>query len=203
MTLTARTGPRQDFSGNSVYLPEVLWATLDVVVRAIWPTLAVLFLCAAKSFAQSPTGASTAMTSLCGLAQNPEAFNGKMVRVRASAMGLTIENGLWIDDFEQKPACSAWMGVVVVLPEQVKPKPGFDAVRDDSFQQFFDKIRTMNVQATFEGHFEAVYTWKEQKRIWIASAQRQRGFGKKGRYGGRIVLYRVSDVVAHYIPPRK
>ena len=37
------------------------------------------------------------------------------------------------------------MGVVVVLPEQVKPQPGFDVVRDASFQEFCDKIRSMNV----------------------------------------------------------
>jgi hypothetical protein len=124
-----------------------------------------------------------------------------MVRVRASAMGVAIKD-LWIDDFEQKPACTAWMGIIVVLPEQLKPKSGLDAVRDAAFQEFCGKIRTMNVQATFEGRFEAIYTWKEHKRVWIASAQGKKGFGKKGRYGGRIVLYRVSDVAAHYVPRR-
>jgi hypothetical protein len=152
-------------------------------------------------FAQSPNETLPAKTSLCQLAQNPEAFNGKMVQVRASAMGVAIKD-LWIDDFEQKPACSAWMGVIVVLPEQIRPHSGFDVVRDASFHEFCDKIRTMNVHATFEGRFEAVYTWKDHKRIWIASAKGQRGFGRKGRYGGRIVLSRVSDVVAHYFPRR-
>jgi len=75
-------------------------------------------------------------------------------------------------------------------------------VRDASFWEFCDKIRSMNVQATFEGRFDAVYTWKEQKRVWVASAQHEKGFGKKGRYGGRIVLRSVSDVVAHHIPRR-
>jgi hypothetical protein len=82
-------------------------------------------------------------------------FNGKMVRVRASAMGLTIKD-LWIDDLGRKPACSAWMGVVVVLPEQVRPKPELDAIHDASFQQFFDDIRSMNVEATW--HIDAAQT---------------------------------------------
>ena len=89
-----------------------------------------------------------AKTSLCELALNPDAFKGRMIRVRASAMGRTVRH-LWIDDFEQKPACSAWMGVIVALPEDVTPEPGFQLVRDGSFQQFCDEIRTMKVQATF------------------------------------------------------
>jgi len=92
------------------------------------------------------------------------------------------------------------MGVIVALPEQPWPKPEFDLVRDASFQQFCEDIRTMNVQAIFEGRFEAIYTWKEQTRIWLASARGKKGFGNKGQYGGRIVLHRVSDVVAHYVP---
>lgn len=158
-----------------------------------------LLTCKPEAHAQASDEALVARTSLCELASSPGAFNGKMVRVRASAMGVAIKD-LWIDDFEQKPACSAWMGVVVVLPEQARPQPRFEVVHDASFQEFSDKIRSMNVQATFEGRFEAVFTWKDHKRIWIA--QRQRGFGKKGRYGGRIVLYRVSNVVAHYVPRR-
>ena len=165
-------------------------------------SLATLLICAAVVSAQTPTEAVLPVeTSLCALAQNPEAFNGKMVRIRASAMGATINN-LWIDDFEQRPTCSAWMGVIIVLPEQIKPQSGFDLVRDIAFQQFCDRIRSMNVQATFEGRFDAIYTWKEQKRVWIPSALSEKGFGKKGRYGGRIVLYRISDVVAHYNPRR-
>jgi len=45
--------------------------------------------------------------TLCSLAQHPEEFIGKTVEVRASVAG----NDLWIDDFEQKPACSSWMAL--------------------------------------------------------------------------------------------
>ena len=140
------------------------------MVRAFCVIVAALSVCAVAACAQSPTEALAAKTSLCELAQNPEAFDGRMIWVRASAMGRTVKD-LWIDDFEQKPACSAWMGVIVALPEQLRPKPELDLVRDAPFQQFCADIRTMNVQAIFEGRFEAAYTWKDQKRIGLASAR--------------------------------
>ena len=99
------------------------------------------------------------------------------------------------------------------LPEDVTPQPGFQLVRDGSFWQFCDQIRMMNVQATFEGRFEAFYTWKQQERVWITSAQGKKGFGNKGRHGGRIVLYRVQmlwlitspalDMPPSYSPQRR
>jgi hypothetical protein len=138
--------------------------------------------------------------TLCDLAQHPEQYIGKMVKVRASVAG----NDLWIDDFEQKPACPSWMGVILVLPEQVKPKADFDVVRDEPFNQLFAELhKGMNVQATFEGRFEAVYTWRNQKQVWIGEGQeKSKGFGKKGQYGGRIVLHRVSDILARPMPRR-
>ena len=143
----------------------------------------------------------TAMrATLCDLAQRPEQYIGKLVEVPASVSG----NDLSIDDFEQKPACPSWMGVILVLPEQMKPKPDFDVVRDDPFNQFFADLRKgMNMQATFEGRFEAVYTWRNQKQVWIGEGGANRkGFGKRGQYGGRILLRRVSDLLARPVPRR-
>ncbi len=136
--------------------------------------------------------------TLCDLAEHPEQYIGKMVRVRASAMG----TGLWIEDFEEKTTCLSYISVVVVLPEQLKPRADFDVIRDENFNQLFDDLRRgMNVQATFEGGFDAIYTWKNQKRVWIAEgAEKSKGFGKKGEYGGRIVLHRVSDILARPLP---
>jgi hypothetical protein len=54
-------------------------------------------------------------------------------------MGVTIKD-LWMDDFEQTPACSAWMGVIIVLLEQLKPGPDFEVVRDDSLHQFSEEL---------------------------------------------------------------
>lgn len=136
--------------------------------------------------------------TLCDLAQHPEQYIGKMVEVRASVAG----NDLWIDDFDQKPACPSWMGAILVLPEQVKPRADVDVVRDGPLNQLFAELhKGMNVQATFEGRLEAVYTWRNQKQVWIGEGQEKpKGFGKKGRYGGRIVLHRVSDILARLVP---
>ncbi len=139
----------------------------------------------------------TIKTTLCDLTQNPEQFNGKMVEVRASIAG----NDLWIYDFKQKPACPAYMGIILVLPDQSKPGANFDLVQDDSLKQFFEDVRKgMNVEATFEGRFEAIYTWRNQKQICIESQEKCEGFGKRGQYGGRIVLHRVSDILAVRVP---
>lgn len=158
----------------------------------------LLVLSGVASCGQAENQPATMKATLCDLAQHPEQYIGKMVEVRASVAG----NDLWIDDFEQKPACPSWMGVIVVLPEQVKPRVDFEVVRDDSFSQFFDDLRKgMNVQATFEGRFEALYIWRNQKQIWIGeSREKSKGFGKKGQYGGRIVLHRVSDILARRVP---
>ena len=126
--------------------------------------------------------------TLCELYEHPEQYAGKMVSVQASVAG----NDLWIDSFEQK-ACPSWMQVVVVFPDWVKPEPGFSLVRDDSITQLLEGARKGNgVHATFEGRFDAAFVWRNHKKIPVGTDV---GYGKKNRYGGRIVLQRVSDVV--------
>ena len=117
-----------------------------------------------------------------------------MIEVRASVTG----QDLWIHDVEQKIACSSWMGVLLVLPVQVTPRPAFDLIRNDAFDRLFEALHSgMNVQATFTGQFEAVYTLRNKKQVWVGEGHdRRKGFGKKGQYGGRIVLYCLSDVLA-------
>jgi hypothetical protein len=138
--------------------------------------------------AQTGAGESPTKATLCELYQHPEQFAGKIVSVRASVAG----NDLWIDTFEQK-ACSSWMNVVVVLPEQVKPAPGFSLLHDDSLTTLLKSVRQgKGVQATFEGRFDAAFIWRDHKRIPVGTDP---GYGKKNRYGGRIVLQRVSDVL--------
>ncbi len=79
---------------------------------------------------------------------------------------------------------------------------GRGVVRDKAFDRLFDALHDgTNVQATFSGRFEAVYTWKNQKQVWIGDSQiRRKGFGKKGQYGGRIVLFSVSNILARPVP---
>ena len=51
------------------------------------------------------------LRTLCELALNADAFNWRMIPSSRQRMGRTVRH-LWIDDFEQKPACFAWMGVM-------------------------------------------------------------------------------------------
>jgi hypothetical protein len=133
--------------------------------------------------------------TLCELAEHPEQYTGKMVAVRASEMG----KDFWIEDFTNR-ACSAYTPVVVVYPEQIKPAPGFDLVRDDAFNKFFEEVRKgMHVEATYEGRFDVAYVWRDHKRIYVGS---ESGYGKKYKYGARVVLRRLSDVVSHPAPNR-
>src|SRR5271165_6130600 len=69
--------------------------------------------------------------TLCDLYQHPEQYTGKLVQVR----GTVASNDLWIDTFSEKP-CPTYMRVLVVFPDRVKPTPGFDLVRDQSFKEF-------------------------------------------------------------------
>jgi hypothetical protein len=123
--------------------------------------------------------------SLCDLYQSPASYIGKTIAVRGSVAG----NDLWIDDFET--TCKAWFKVIVVLPEEAKPPQQLQAVKDESFKAFFEDLRKgMNVQATFEGRFEA----------GSVGGVKGHGFGRKHDARAQIVLLRVSDVVARPRP---
>jgi len=167
-----------------------------IFLRITFPLLSAATSALGRGQPQSQPAAQK--VSLCELAEHPEQYNGKMVEVRASVTGQDLSIG----DFEQKTPCSSWMSVVVVLPDQVTPKPTFDVIRDDTFNRLFEGLHNgMNVQATFRGRFEAVYTWTNHKQVWIDDAQEKgKGFGKKGQYGGRIVLHSLSDVLARPVP---
>ena len=127
--------------------------------------------------------------TLCELAEHPEQYAGKMVAVHASEMG----KDFWIEDFTNK-SCSAWTEVVVVYPDQIRPAPGFDLIHNDAFNKFFEAVRQgRNVEATYEGRFDVAYVWRDHKRISVGT---DKGYGKKQKYGARIVLRSISEVVA-------
>ena len=130
--------------------------------------------------------------TLCDLAEHPERYAGRMVVVRASEIG--PEFG--IEDFTNK-ACSSYTPVVVVFPDQVEPTPGFGLVRDEAFNKFFEEVRKgKHVEATYEGRFDVAYVWRDHKLIYVGSGK---GYGKNYKYGARIVLHRLSDVVSHSV----
>jgi hypothetical protein len=144
-------------------------------------------------------GSATTTATLCELAEHPEKFAGKMVAVHASEMGprRTRSSGFWIDDFNQQP-CSSWISVWVAYPDQVRPSPGFVLERNDDFNNFFAEIsKGKNVQATYEGRFDAAYVWRDHKRVVVGEGK---GYGKQHKYGGRIILYSISEVVARPEP---
>jgi hypothetical protein len=131
--------------------------------------------------------------TLCDLYQRPDEYAGKIVKVRGTIAG----NDMWIDAFTQK-SCSSLMSIVVVFPKQVDPAPDFDLVRDDSFKEFEDAMyhsRPIRIEATFEGRFDSVVTMRDGRRAKVG-----KGYGKKHEHDGRIVLHRVSDVLAKPLP---
>jgi len=145
----------------------------------------VCFLAAGLESSPAQQDAGPVNASLCELYQHPAGYTGKAVRVRGSVVG----SDLWIDDFET--TCSSWFKVIVVLPEEAQPPQQLQLVKDESFTAFFDGLRKgMNVQATFEGRFDAGST----------GGAKGHGFGRKHDARGQIVLLRVSDVVARPVP---
>src|SRR5450631_2338563 len=69
--------------------------------------------------------------TLCDLYEHPEQYADKMIKVRAGSVGdLRIEDILHDSHAEQ---CPAYMRILVVFPDQVKPSPDFQIVQDESY----------------------------------------------------------------------
>jgi hypothetical protein len=157
-------------------------------MRAIMRVAYCCFLLTPRGVCWGQDAGKPVEATLCDLYQHPDEYAGKMVRVRGTIAG----NDMWIDAFTEKP-CSSWMSIVVVFPDQIKPPPDFDLVKDDSFSKFEDAMyhsRPIHIEATFEGRFESVVTVRDGKRVTVG-----KGYGKKHQHNGRVVLHRVSDVV--------
>jgi hypothetical protein len=149
----------------------------------------LLALCLLPNYGQVEGDVRPLKATMCELYEHAQQYAGKMVEVSASVAG----NELWIDDFQQA-ACSSWMQIIVVFPENVRPAPGFNLVRDDSLTTFFEDIRKgKGVQATFEGRFDAAFVWRNHRKVIVGKDE---GYGTKSRSGGRIVLRKLSNVVA-------
>jgi hypothetical protein len=162
-----------------------IWCSYCVMLLGLWVTIG-------QGHARE-LGVPPIKVTLCDLAEHPEQYAGKIVAVRASEMG----EDFWIEDFTNRD-CSAYTPVIVVYPDQIKPDPGFDLVRDDAFNKFFEDVRKgMHVEATYEGRFDVAYVWRDHKRICVGS---EKGYGKEYKYGARVVLRRLSDVVSHPVP---
>ena len=140
--------------------------------------------------------------TLCDLYQYPEQYAGRMVKVRAGAISdLSLDNIL--HDSPTRP-CPTYMRIIVEFPDQVTPAPGFQLVRDEPYKKLLEALhnrRATHIDATYEGRFDAAFAWRDHKRIKIGQ-DKEKGFGIKHEYDGRIVLYQVSDVWAQPVPQR-
>jgi hypothetical protein len=153
----------------------------------------LLLVLASAGSAQVDRQTAPIKTTLCDLAEHADRYAGKLVAVHATAMG----RDFLIDDHSYDQPCSAWTWVIVVYPYQIKPAPGFDLERDDALHGFFEELhKGMNVEATYEGRFDVAYIVRDHQKIFVGS---EKGYGRRHRYGGRIVLRRISDVVARPI----
>jgi|SRR5450432_1114828 len=153
-------------------------------------------------FVRGQDGVTSTEATLCDLYQFPEQYAGKIIKVRGGSV-----SGLAIDDsrHDSQPAvCPAYMRIVVVVPDQVRPSPTFDLVRDDSYRKLHDALHyggAIHIDATYEGRFDALFAWRDHKRIRVGDSTEE-GFGKRHEYDGRIVLRQVSDVWAKPLPRR-
>ena len=141
--------------------------------------------------------------SLCELYQHPEEYAGKMVKVRGGSVSdLSIDNVL--HDAPAK-ACPAYMRLIVVFPDRVKPEPAFQLVEDDSYKQLQEALHhpgPIHIDATYEGRFDPAFVWRDHKRIRVSQDNEEKGYAKKHEYDGRIVLHEVSEVWAKSLPRR-
>jgi hypothetical protein len=161
----------------------------------------VLFL-APCGFGSGQDTAKPLEATLCDLYQHPEQYTGRMVRVRGGSVGdLRIDNILHDSHAE---TCPAYMRLVVVFPDQIKPAPAFELVRDESYKGLEEALYSpgpVHIDATYEGRFDAAFLWRDHKRIKVGQED-VKGYGNKHEYDGRIVLHQVSDVWTMRLPRR-
>jgi hypothetical protein len=159
----------------------------------------VLLLLGSVEGTRSQTDSLPLKVTMCDLYKNPQMYAGQMIEVRSTIVG-------YRDPILERPAfspqepCSAsgYMIIALELPQDVKPKPGFDLIRDLSFQKYEESLKKpMRIEATLEGRFDPVFIWQNQKRERVGNGD---GYGKKHDHDGRIVLRKLSDVEAKPIP---
>jgi hypothetical protein len=133
--------------------------------------------------------------SMCDLYEHPDQYAGKTIEVRASVSSTDLS----LEDFSNQKPCSQYMRIDLEFPDK-NTGPNVDLVRDEAFNSFFDKLHQgLNVIATFQGRFDPAFVWREHKRIRVGHGT-EKGYGKKHRYDGRIVLQRLSDVMGRPVP---
>lgn len=159
-----------------------------------------VFVIAAYACTLSQEGSKAAEVTLCDLYQHPEHYAGKMIRVRGGSVGgLDIADTL--HDAHSEP-CPTYLRIIVVFPDRVRPTPGFDLVRDESYKQLESAIHyagPVHIDATYEGRFDAGFAWHNGRRMPVGEYT-GKGYGEKHHYDARIVLHQVFDVWTMPLP---
>jgi hypothetical protein len=172
---------------------------MKTVMRVTYGCVLLLACC---GFCLGQDTAKLLEATLCDLYQHPEQYAGKMIKVRGGSVGdLRIDNIL--HDSHAEP-CPTYMRLVVVFPDQIKPAPAFQLVRDESYKKLEEALHStgpVHIDATYEGRFDAAFLWRDHKRIRVGQDD-VKGYGKKHEYDGRIVLHQVSDVWTMRLPRR-
>jgi hypothetical protein len=163
-----------------------------------WSLCVAVLLSGSFARAQSQNGGAPLKVTMCDLYTDPQKYAGKMIEVRATIgnRDLRIERPTFAP---QDPcAASGYMAIGLELPQNVRPKPEFDLLRDESFQKYSDALqKPMRIEATLEGRFDPTFIWRNHKRERVGEGE---GYGKKHSEDGRLVLHKVSDVETKYIP---
>src|SRR5260370_26344827 len=163
-------------------------------------TYACVLLLAGCGFCWGQYAAKPIKATLCDLYQHPEQYSGKVIKVRGgSVSGLRIEDLL--HDSHAKP-CPTYMRIIVVFPDQVKPTPDFQLVRDESYKKLEEALNysgPIHIDATYEGRFDAAFAWRDHKRVRVGQ-DAEKGYGKKHEYDARIVLHQVSHASPIPVP---
>lgn len=130
-------------------------------------------------------------TTLCALRQDPQTYAGKMVVVRGS-IGW---NELWVEDPSTQAAdCHAYMNITLAFPGNVMPPAAFALQSDAGLAQFQSERRSHRAtEVTVEGRFDPLFVWRDGARLPIGDGH---GYRAESGENGRIVVRRVSDVVA-------
>jgi hypothetical protein len=149
------------------------------------------------AFSAGGLRASRTKVTLCELYEHPEKYAGTIVLVRAN-----VARDLSLEDFSAQQPCRAYMRLKAELPGRVETDQGVILVRDAALADLFGKLhQRMNVVATFEGRFDPRFVWRDKNRIRVSD---EAGGGSgDDEVDGRVVLQRVTDVVARPRPPRK
>jgi hypothetical protein len=158
--------------------------------RSLW---AVVLLSSTLTGAEPQNESTLLKVTMCDLYRDPQKYAGKMIEVRATITGHR-DPKLERPAFAPQEPCegSGYMIIGLELPQNVKPKPEFDLLRDEPFQKYTEALqKPMRIEATLEGRFDPTFVWRNHKRERVGEGE---GYGKKRSEDGRLVLYKVSDV---------